>query len=243
MLRLSDSRNFGRTLAGLALIVAPILFLLSSVVDPAWADDTAEYLDEVAADKGLYLLAGILGFAAGLLLIPGLLGVIHLLRQKRVTLGQIGAALVILGALAIASSYVVTVFEIKATGDEFDRAQMVELLESTEESGEAAPVFVLFFGLILGSLLLAIGLYRQRAVPVWVPILLVLGNVLNFAGEDQIVSIVSSVVLAGALIPIGLKILSVSDDDWDRRPVLPDRDAGAPPPASAEEERPEPTAV
>jgi hypothetical protein len=222
MLKLSDSRNFGRTLAGIALIAAPLLFLLGSAIDPAWAEDTDEYLSEVAADKGLYLLAGILNLIGALLLIPGLFGVIHLLRRRRVTVGQIGAALVMIGAVAIASTYVISVIEIVGTGDEFDRGQVVSLLDDAEESGEAAPLLVMFLlGLVLGSILLAIGLWRQKAVPVWVPIVLVLSSVAGFvAGDDQASSLISSAILAVALIAIGLRILAVSDDDWERWEVL-----------------------
>jgi hypothetical protein len=222
MLKLSDSRNFGRTFAGLALIAAPVLFLVGTAVDPAWADDTEEYLNEVAADKGLYLLAGILNLVGALLLIAGLLGVIHLLRRRRVTVGQIGAALVMIGAVAIASTYTINVIEILGTGDEFDRGQVVRLLDDAEESGEAAPIFVMFLlGLVLGSILLAIGLWRQRAVPLWVPIVLVLSSLAGFvAGDSQAASLISSAILAAALIAIGLRILAVSDDDWERWEVL-----------------------
>jgi hypothetical protein len=223
MLKLSDSRNFGRTLGGIGLIAASILFVAGTAVDPAWDEDTADYLAEVAADDGLYLLAGILNLVGALFLIAGLISVIHLLRRRRVTLGQIGAGLVLIGAVAIASTYIVSVFEIVSTDEKFDRTQMVELFEDTEESGEAAPVFAMFLGgLILGTILLAIGLWRQRAVAVWVPILLVVGNIVNFAGESQGLALVSSVILAAALIPLGLKILSVSDDDWERWEVLPE---------------------
>jgi hypothetical protein len=222
MLKLSDSRNFGRTFAGISLIAASLLFLLATAIDPAWADDTGEYLNEVAADKGLYLLAGILNLIAALLLIPGLLGVIHLLRRRRVTVGQIGAALVMIGAVAIASTYVISVIEIVGTGDELDRGQIVTLLDEAEESAEAAPIFVmLLLGLVLGSILLAIGLWRQRAVPIWVPVVLVLSSVAGFVGgESQASSLISSAILAVSLIAIGLRILSVSDDDWERWEVL-----------------------
>jgi hypothetical protein len=234
MLKLSDSRNFGRTFAGIALIAASVLFLLSTAIDPAWADDTEEYLNEVAADKGLYLLAGILNLIAALLLIPGLVGVIHLLRCRRVTLGQIGAALVMIGAVAIASTYVISAIEVIGTGDEFDRAEVVRLLDDAEESGEAAPIFVMFLlGLVLGSILLAIGLWRQKAVPIWVPILLVLSSVAGFVGGDsQTASLVSGAILAAALIAIGLKILSVSEDDWERWEVLSSERAPSAPPAA-----------
>jgi hypothetical protein len=233
MLKLSDSRNFGRTFAGIALIAAPLLFLLSTALDPAWADETEEYLSEVAADSGLYLLAGILNLLGALLLIPGLLGVIHLLRRRRVTLGQIGAALMMLGAVAISSTYAISVFEIVGTGGDFDRDQLAALLDDTEESGEAAPIFAMFLlGLVLGSVLLAIGLWRQRAVPIWVPIVLVLGILAGFAvGGSQVSSLVTSALLAAALIAIGLRILSVSDDDWERWEVLADERAPGASPA------------
>jgi uncharacterized protein DUF4386 len=234
MLKLSDSRNFGRTFAGIALIAAPVLFLVATAIDPAWADDTEEYLSEVAADRGLYLLAGILNLLGALLLIPGLLGVIHLLRRRRVTVGQIGAALVMIGAVAIAGTYVISAIEVVGTGDEFDRTEVVRLLDEAEESGEAAPIFVMFLlGLVLGSILLAIGLWRQKAVPVWVPILLVLSSVAGFVGGDtQAASLVSSAILAAALIAIGLRILSVSDHDWERWEVLAEDGAPSAPSAA-----------
>jgi hypothetical protein len=169
------------------------------------------------------------------------MGVIHLLRRRRVTLGQIGAGLLLIGMVAFAATYVVNVFEIKATGDEYDRAQMTELFESTEESGEAAPIFAMFLlGLVLGSILLAIGLWRQRAVAIWVPIALVLASVASFAGgESQVGGLIASAILAAALIALGLKILSVSDDDWERWEVLPDQPKPAPPAEQPPEQRPE----
>jgi Domain of unknown function (DUF4386) len=232
MLKLSDSRNFGRTLGGIGLIAAAILFVVGTAVDPAWDDDTADYLAEVADDKGLYLLSSILSLVGALFLIAGMISVIHLLRRRRVTLGQIGAGLVLIGAIAIASTYTINALEIISTDDKFDPAQMVELFDDAEESGEAAPVFVMFLGgLVLGTLVLALGLWRQRAVTVWVPILLVVGNIVGFAGEDQAMALISSAILAAALIPVGLKILSVSDDDWERWEVLPDPNRSQPPAA------------
>jgi len=41
---LSDSRTFGRKLSGVGLIAGPSLFLLSSLIDPAWAAGPGRYL-------------------------------------------------------------------------------------------------------------------------------------------------------------------------------------------------------
>jgi hypothetical protein len=45
---LSNPAKARRTAAGLALIAAPLLFLVADVISPAWSDDTAEYVREVA---------------------------------------------------------------------------------------------------------------------------------------------------------------------------------------------------
>ena len=45
---LSSASGFRRTGAGLALIIAPLLFLVADVLSPAWSDDSAEYFAEVA---------------------------------------------------------------------------------------------------------------------------------------------------------------------------------------------------
>jgi hypothetical protein len=50
MLRLSDGRNFGRTLTGLCLIAAPVLLLIAAIVSPDVDDDNkAKELANIAA--------------------------------------------------------------------------------------------------------------------------------------------------------------------------------------------------
>jgi hypothetical protein len=82
MLDLSDSRNFSRTLAALGLFLGPLLFVLGTLIDPAWADDRGEYLQAVGEAPGRYLLAGALWTLGSLLFIPGALGVAKLMRAE-----------------------------------------------------------------------------------------------------------------------------------------------------------------
>ena len=93
MLKLSDSRNFARTLAGLGLILAPLAFLVATLVSPAWEEETGEYLNELAGNEGAHVASGLLFLLGALLFVAGMLGLIRLLRGRGVTLGQVGAAL------------------------------------------------------------------------------------------------------------------------------------------------------
>jgi hypothetical protein len=236
MLKFSDSRNFSRTLAGLGLIAGPALFLVSQILSPAWSDDTAEYLEEVAGDEGLHLLSALLFLLGGMLLLAGALGVIKLMRRgRRVSLGQVAGFLVALGTVATTAFYVLSVIDISMVDEAADRAEMVALSERAEDSGGAAIFFIPYFflGFVLGFILLGIAMIRSRVVPVWAGIAVLASIVVAFVGGDsQAASVVGGVLLLAGLTPLGLRILSLSDDHWERWQVIDDergRDAAATP--------------
>lgn len=237
MLRLSDSRNFSRTLAAIGLIVGPLLFVLGALIDPAWDDDHAAYLAEVADGKGAYITAGALGTLGSLFFIAGTIGVMRLLRHRRVTFGQFAAGLLTVGLIGLTAGFAFNAFDV-AVADFDDRETMVAFSESLEDSGALNAYFIAFFfgGIVLGSVLLAIALYRRRIVPIWSPILLVVAIVVGFAGgEEKLLSALSFLILAAALAPLAMLIWSLSDDDWERWELPLDREAtrpeAEPPPA------------
>jgi hypothetical protein len=234
---LSDSRRFSRRFAAIALVAAPVLWTVGTLVDPAWSDDTAEYLTEVADNEGLYLLSGVLWTLGGLLLVVGLLGVMRLVRGRRVTLGQIGVGLMIFGAIGLSSGLAFNGFEI-AMATEDNREAMVTLSDNLEDSAALAIFWLGFFfvGIVLGAILLTIALFRSKIVPVWVPILLVVSIVLGFvSGDNKWLTALSFAVLTAAFVPLAQRMMATSDDAWERwelsaaRAEQPDRmPAGAP---------------
>jgi hypothetical protein len=228
MLNFSDSRNFGRTLAAISLFVTPILLLLGTLVSPDTSDDAAKALADIADHKAGYVIGGILFLIAPLVFIPGMLGTMRLMRRRRVTMGQVGAALILLGALITVSFYGFGAMEyVAATDSGLDRAQMANLVDSAEDSALNIPIFIGFtLGLILGSILLAIALWRSRVVPVWAAAALVISTVLGFFAESLVLGVLSFVFLFAALAPIGRKILSIPDHEWDRW-QLPERSPAA----------------
>lgn len=212
---MSDSRRFSRSLAAAGLFIGPILFFLATLADPAWGDDPAAYLEAVAGAPGRYLLAGALWSIGSLLLIPGMLGVMKLMRGKGVTLGQVGAGLFAMGSILFSSSMVLFGVDI-VVAQSADRPAAVALSEALEGNAVINGFFMFTFlgGIVLGSILLAVALFRHRIVPLWSPALLVASTVLGFIGETQMLSSLSLLLLAVGFVPLGQKIWSLSDEAW-----------------------------
>ena len=242
MLKLSDARNFSRTLAGIGLIAGPALFVISSILSPAWADDTAEYLEEVAGDKGLYLASSFLFMIGGMFLIAGSLGIIKLMRRgRKVTLGQVAGFLLVFGACATTAFYVISAIEVEMVDEAANRAEMVALSERAEEGTGAVLFFIPYFflGLVLGLVLLGIAMIRTRVVPVWAGVVVLVSVVVLFvSGEGQVANVIGNVLTMIGIVPLGLKILSLSDDQWERWQPIEDEPARQAPAVPPEPARP-----
>jgi hypothetical protein len=93
-----------------------------------------------------------------------------------------------------------------------DRAQMAAVLNRYDETLGSSLVFTIGgLAVLAGSVALAIGLRRARAVPAWVSVGLVAGMFLNIAGfsaGSTGVLILSSVVLLVALGWVGWRLLA-----------------------------------
>lgn len=118
-----------------------------------------------------------------------------------------------------------------ATDAGLDRVQMAKLVDAAEDTALNVPILVAFLlGLVLGSVLLAIGLWRSGVVPRWSPVALVVSTVLGFFADSVVLSAISFVLLFVALVAVAQKIHSISDEEWeDWR--LPERAPPAAPPA------------
>jgi Domain of unknown function (DUF4386) len=234
MLRLSDSRNFSRTLAVVGLVAGPLLFLLDALIDPAWDDDNAAYLAEVAANKHLNITAEVVATLGSLVFIPGAIGVMRLMRGPRVTLGHVAAGLLTVGLIGLTASLAFNAFDV-AMADFENREAMVAFRDELEDSGAVNAYWLSFFfgGVVSGSILLAIALLRRRIVPVWSPILLVVAIVLwSLKGDEKFLNALSLLILAVALAPLAMRIRSLSDEDWEQWTVPVDGgDTGPAPPA------------
>ncbi|HWT24684.1 MAG TPA: hypothetical protein VN213_14360, partial [Solirubrobacteraceae bacterium] len=150
-----------RVAAGLALIIAPTLFLLADIISPAWSDDTAQHVqqvDENPGRQGVYGLLSVLGFT---LLVPGIIGIVHLIRGPGMTLAHIGGGLAVIGfgaGPALAGSGVTDAVAVDTIGPE----AYTVLLEGLQENA-AWILLVLLIAIpsLLSVILMAMAVWRS----------------------------------------------------------------------------------
>ena len=191
-------------LAATGLLAGPLLFLLDAAIDPAWASDDAAYLTEVDSNRAIYTAGELASTAGALLLIAGMIGVMHVLRGPRVTLGQIAAGIVTVGLIGLTGSLAFSVVDLAMAGSE-DRAAMIELRSELEESAPYRAFWLGFSALatVGGLILLAVALLRARAVPVWAPLVMLAAAVLWYArGGEQAAFIAAWALLAIGFLPL-----------------------------------------
>jgi hypothetical protein len=218
VLRLSDERNFARTLAGLSLIVAPLLLLLAILIGPDLSGDADERLAEIADNEARYVASGYLFLVAAWVFVPGLIGLWRLFRGPRVTLGQIGSGLVLLGVITTIAFFGFGAYEYEAAQPDLDAAQMAQLADNVDESGVTTPLFIVTFilGIGIGSLIVAWSLWRRQVVPPWAPAAIVAGTILGAFSEDSLaLGAIGFALLLVGFGWVGLKLLAMSDDEWD----------------------------
>lgn len=216
MLRLSDERNFSRTLAGLSLIVAPLLLVVAALIGPDLSDDGGQRLVEIADNEARYIASGYLFLVAAWVFVPGLIGLWRLFRGPRVALGQVGAGLVLIGVITTIAFFGFGAYEYEAAQPGFDPAQMAQLAENADETGVAIPLFIAFIvGIVIGSLIVAWSLWRRAVVPAWAPAAIAVSAVLGFVAESMALSAISFALLLIGFGSVGVKLLSMSDEEWD----------------------------
>ncbi|TXK34765.1 hypothetical protein [Nonomuraea sp. C10] len=213
---LSDPIRFRRLAAGACLIAAPVLYVAGVVLDPALRQgggDTAgvygRQLEEVS------ISAAVLHWS-WVLLIPGIIGMIDLVRHRAVLLGHVTGGIALLGVVN---------FSALMLGDYF-YARLERSLPPAEGAALADQAFAdpgLVFGFqipgfagILGLFALGLVLAYCRKAPWWAPFAMVLG--IFGAPVFPVGTVVGGLLyLAGAGV-IGLRIVRMSDAEWAAQP-------------------------
>ena len=230
---MSNPSTFRRTVAGICLIAGPLLLLIGGAVTPSESSDGANaYMKSVAADPGAYewgTVAFALGFA---LLVPGLVGAVHLLRHRAVVLGHVFGSLAILGVVMFTALVATTFYDI-AIAASLPLEQATKVNDAVEDvSGAGVVLIPALFGTFVGLVGMAIALWRGGWTPAWVAAAGAGGMILLVAGDgNQALGIAGAVALLVGYGYVGLTMLRMGNDAWERAtpPAAAADVAGAPP--------------
>jgi hypothetical protein len=215
----SDARHFRRLVAGLCLIIAPVLLLVGALIHPQGKEEAAAHLAVVAENPNRYSLAHALLLLGLALFLPVVLALMHLLKGRGTTFGNLGGGLAMFGLFGATAVVAVDGISVSQMGQPGANIQeMAALLNRIKESpGLRGVAIVAGIGLMLGMVLLAYGLLRTRAVQPWMAGGVAAGAIAFFVGvvtDNRIIFAMAFAIYLIALGPLGWRVLHESDDEW-----------------------------
>ena len=222
MSRLSDAHHFRKTVAGICMILAPTLFLVSAILAPSSDNEAGAILGAIADHTDRFYIATLFGIVGTILLVPAVLGLMHMLRERQVALGHAGGGLALLGSLMFMMFWGVSLMEWQMVRGAGSRAEMVALLDRYMHTTGTEVFFFFSLAFTVGMLVLALGLYRARAVHWSTAGALGAGVVVLqcafFIGNEAAWFIVAAAMLLVGFATIGRMVLMETDDEWEHTP-------------------------
>lgn len=222
MFQLSDAHRFRKTVAGACMIVAPILLLVSAILAPSSDNDAGAILGAIGADPDRFYAATVVGIAGSVLLVPALLGLMHMLREREVALGHVGGGLALLGSVVFMLFWGVSLMEWQMVREGADSAQMTALLDRWMHTTGTEVFFYFGLAFTIGLVVLALGLMRARFVHWSTALALVAGAVVLqvafLVGNEAAYYIVATAILVVGLGSIGRTVLTEPVEDWEHTP-------------------------
>jgi hypothetical protein len=219
---LSNAHHFRKMVAGVCMMLAPLLLLVSAIIHPGLKTDEAALLASAARNPDAWYLAVMLALVSIVLAVPATLGLMHMLRERHAAAGHVGGGLALIGLLAFTGVTAIHLVVWQMARPGLDRVQMVSLLRDVDNAtGIFIPFYLCTFAFALGYLVLAYGLAAARAISPVMAGCIAIGAVLLSVGYAT--AVMWLFILAAALLLIGLgstglAVLRETDAEWEHTP-------------------------
>jgi hypothetical protein len=211
-----------KVIAGACMVVAPLVLLVSTLVQPELETSEAAQLGVIADHPDRWFIAQAFALGALASAVPAVLGLMHMLRERQPVLGDAGAGLTLLGILAFIGAVAINLVAWQMAQPRTDSTQMVVLLDSVHNAtGIWVPFYLLTFAFAAGLIVLATGLVVARLVSPVIAILVAVGAVLvatGYSAASEILIIAGAACLTLGVGSIGVLASRESDADWEHTP-------------------------
>jgi hypothetical protein len=218
----SDSQHLRKTIAGACMVLAPLMFLVAFVVSPELETSAGKQLSVAADNVDRFYVANLVAMIGLMLVVPAVLGVMHMMRERRPGYSGLGGTLALLGVFAslVGQGVAFVMWEMARHGA--DSAANTAVIHGVlHDAGTVLPIYILGFVGAFGVVVLAAGLYLARVVDWWMALFFAAGivciNVAFPAGLLALAIVGSALTLVG-LGSMGLMVLRESDADWEHTP-------------------------
>jgi FtsH-binding integral membrane protein len=204
---------------GLCLLVGPAMILVASIVDPAAGEgEGRDSLQALRDDPDMAQLATALQIWGFVLVALGLVGVVHVIRRRGVVLANVGGTLAVVGLIMLAALTTTNIEDLNVA-EHLNLDTAVALDDDIEDYWVAYVVFVpALLGTVLGFILLAAAIIRSGVAHVAAAVLVLAGVVALAASEEsKALAIAANVLLLLGWGLVGLKLLGMTDEQWEDR--------------------------
>lgn len=195
----------------IAAVAGPVLFLIGQSLLPVISIDIDKAFQQMLTHRDQLIAARLFTSAGAFLLVPAAVGFAHVLPR-----GSTGAGLLRVGAWVFGiatfcnalSQAVAGYATHTVTAAGFDPASGRTVVEQIESGMIALPLgFWSIPAFALGSILIAVALWRSGQIPRWLPVLLIVGTVLAaaLAGRGASVALTQAPFTV-ALVALALRI-------------------------------------
>lgn len=180
-----DTTSFPRRAAAACLVLAAVTSVVWVQLEPPFPEGYAARLAAIDAAGTSAMVSAWLFVWSQVPMLVAFLTIAHLSRRGAPRLAGIGGGFAALGAVGHLVWGGIMLVTVLMAGDAANREVYAGLLEKIEST----PLLMIFaasglIGTVLGVLLLAIGLWKSRAVPSWQPAVLLAFLVVEFVGTN-----------------------------------------------------------
>ena len=214
----SDAHRFRKTMAGLCMIGAPVLFLIGSIIAPGLDADGATAAGLIAGDSGAFATAQFLTLVGWSLFLVAVMALMHMLREKGATAGHVAGALGVIGTIcAIAQAgFGLALWQVV----ENDAAAGAALLENLDGLAYAA-LFIMPIGVTVAGVLFSWALYRHHVIPAWMAFCVGASGITfavgSLAYSTELFVAASALLLVG-FGAMGAMVLNETVEEWEHTP-------------------------
>jgi hypothetical protein len=218
---LSNPHHFRKILAGLAMVLAPLVLLVGTILHPSVPADAAGEIGAVASGPGRWTAAHLLLLCSVVIGLPAVLGLMHMLRERRAAFGHLGGALALMGLLAFVGVLAIELVLGQMAGMG-SRPAMIALLTRIDSAAAITAPFLFgtfLFG--LGMVVLGLGVYEARVAKWWQALAVAVAGValvISVPMASTALAIGGAVILLVGQGSIGMTVLGESDADWEHTP-------------------------
>lgn len=217
----SDSQHLRKMVAGLSMVLGPLLLAVAFVASPRLETEAAAQLRVAAEHVDRFYIVNLIAMVGVVLLVPAVLGLMHMVRERGPGYSAVGGGLSVLGLLATMASFGIA-FVIWQMATDGVQPLDVTLLDSIlDTAGIVIPITVVGFAGAIGFVVLMLGMYRAHVVDWWMALCAAAGVVLinlAFPMGMLALAILGSALLLVGLGAIGVMVVRESDADWEHTP-------------------------